>query len=632
MWQWQGEKLFYDNELIGTACSNVQQDIAYRDEIKSIEDGVFQITRTLMNKEATAISLTQCQFTFTAVYQAEETIIPAVMYNGNNWGEGAEPKGYEVNGEPYRFAYHRVAIAGATYSASKEWAVALFGGHQTTAFACALQPTDEATLHHLYWPLQEGPKVYSARGMYSEEYKEKVELAPNETVVLTAYLVVTRRSDSKQPGYAKLLDIAWRLDQEQQEARNSPRVAYHQPEALWNYGVTYARESLWAEDGIFKGFSIGMIEQAGELKQRPTWKYKIGWTGQNIALGCALLYDYIRNGNQSSLEKGLLALDSWAEHARLPNGLIRCHFDYLLADHPTDIEIQDACHLGAAATHFFEAAQLVEQCKVEKPLYRQTALAICDFIVQSQAKSGQLAKAWYNDGTVADPEGTIGAALVEPLTIAYIETKEEQYLLAAKRAYDFYYNEFLLTGYTTAGALDSSCIDKEAAIPLLKAGIALYKLTNEASYLQAAETASWYLASWQWHYSTKFPTGSPLAELQYDTHGGTSVSTLHHHMDSYALDFVTEWIELSELTGNKQWAERAQAAWVNATVGISDGDLIVNNSPKRPYGSQDEGFYHTNWCFSSEKERSFSVSGWLVAWPTAFRLNVLRKNSKWDKL
>jgi len=35
-------------------------------------------------------------------------------------------------------------------------------------------------------------------------------------------------------------------------------------------------------------------------------------------------------------------------------------------------------------------------------------------------------------------------------------------------------------------------------------------------------------------------------------------------------------------------------------------------------GSQDEGFCHTKWG------HEFSVSQWLVAWPNAFRLEVLR--------
>ena len=39
----------------------------------------------------------------------------------------------------------------------------------------------------------------------------------------------------------------------------------------------------------------------------------------------------------------------------------------------------------------------------------------------------------------------------------------------------------------------------------------------------------------------------------------------------------------------------------------------------RPEGSQGEGYFHTRWA------EPFDVSEWLVAWPTAFRLEVLRR-------
>jgi hypothetical protein len=60
-------------------------------------------------------------------------------------------------------------------------------------------------------------------------------------------------------------------------------------------------------------------------------------------------------------------------------------------------------------------------------------------------------------------------------------------------------------------------------------------------------------------------------------------------------------------------------------IGVSDGQLEVMGK-KRPVGSQDEGFYHTRWY------HPFDVSQWLVAWPTAFRLEVLRKLDDWSVL
>ncbi len=60
-------------------------------------------------------------------------------------------------------------------------------------------------------------------------------------------------------------------------------------------------------------------------------------------------------------------------------------------------------------------------------------------------------------------------------------------------------------------------------------------------------------------------------------------------------------------------------------IGVSDGQLNIMGK-MRPEGSQDEGFYHSHWG------HPFDVSQWLVAWPTAFRLQILRGLADWSIL
>jgi hypothetical protein len=157
---------------------------------------------------------------------------------------------------------------------------------------------------------------------------------------------------------------------------------------------------------------------------------------------------------------------------------------------------------------------------------------------------------------------------------------------------------------------------------LLKAALELLEVTGKDKYLGWAEDVSYYLASWQWHYTVPYPAGTVLDKLGYDTLGGTAVSTQHHHQDPYALIIVNDWLKLSMLTGKAIWRERALAAWANGMIGVSNGDLVVDGK-KRPAGSQDEGFCHTRWLYP------WSVSQFLVAWPTAFRLETLRQSLNW---
>ena len=90
--------------------------------------------------------------------------------------------------------------------------------------------------------------------------------------------------------------------------------------------------------------------------------------------------------------------------------------------------------------------------------------------------------------------------------------------------------------------------------------------------------------------------------------------------------YLVDLLKLAKLTGNPVWKQRAQALWANDTTGVSDDNLRVMVKP-RPTGSQDEGFYHTRWG-----HWPFNTSQWLVAWPTAFRLEILRALPDWSDL
>ena len=593
--------------------------IAATDAVVEIKPGLFEWTRTFAYKGQDHVRPVRLTMELEALYGSRYSLIPAVSYDGNAWGTGLEPKGFVKDGQPWIFAFHRSSIAGATYSESAAWSVGLFSapGQVLGGFSCALEPGKDKTVHRLIWPEEETPQVYSMRDAYQDAFRGDLRMSSGQTIALKAWIVVAPVATPRH-GWHALVDAAWSLN-----AR--PVKPRFEPEELWELGVQFAADNLWAEEKGFNGFSIGLRwdpQEQGWI-QRQSWKYEIGWAGQNVSLANSMLNDYLLSRERTSLDKGIRCLDTWLRNARLKNGLFRTHYDYLigLAD-PKD-EVQDACNLGHAAQGYFEAYDLAARCGLKKPEYRAAALGVCDFALKAMSANGRIGKAWRNDGKAVDPDGTIGAFLIPPLVTAYRATHKAAYLERAEKAYAFYFDEFLKNGFTTAGALDTYCIDKESATPLLKAALELYDVTGKETYLRRAEDVSYYLATWQWHYTVPYAEGTVLRELGYDTFGGTAVSTQHHHQDPYALIIVNDWLKLAALTGKTMWRERAVAAWANASIGISNGDLVVMGK-KRPYGSQDEGFLHTRWL------QPFAVSQWLVAWPAAFRLEALRQNPNWS--
>ena len=142
----------------------------------------------------------------------------------------------------------------------------------------------------------------------------------------------------------------------------------------------------------------------------------------------------------------------------------------------------DACNLGTAATYFFKAEALTRQCGLVRPEYRRVAMGLCDFAVKAQTPRGEFAKSWFIDGSIDSPHGTIGSFFIPPLLDAYTLTGEETYKQAALKAFDFYYDEFMTGWFTTAGALDSFCIDKESAAPLIRSALRCYHATQDLKY------------------------------------------------------------------------------------------------------------------------------------------------------
>ena len=88
------------------------------------------------------------------------TMIPAVSYNGNGWGDSVEYTGDGIDGMPWKYAYHRTTIPSCTYTEGKEFAAALMAEAEDETSCSLYKPEGcDCERHALIWPEQEGPKV-----------------------------------------------------------------------------------------------------------------------------------------------------------------------------------------------------------------------------------------------------------------------------------------------------------------------------------------------------------------------------------------------------------------------------------------------------------------------------------------
>lgn len=615
---WKGMTLKEGNTPIGLFEVPEVSGISHREAIEKLDGSTYKLTCTFEALEDKDDVRLEARFVHSS--KADFWMIPSVSYNGNAWGKGGEPKGAKEDGEWRTVSYRRTPIPGAMYSEGTQYAVATWSDAPAAlqdGFSLSLQPEEAQTGHCYIWPEEEMPLTYAGRDRFAPGYRYARSLKKGQKVSLPVYIHVTPLKEG-HGALRSFMDKAWEL-------APKPEVKVYSPEKLWELGIRYAKESLWAEEGAYKGFSIGLLPTPeGNWKQRTGGKYEIGWCGQNASYAISLLQDYLKNGTKESLEKGMTTLDTWSR-CGLPNGLFTVHFDN------PDGSV-DACNLGTAAVNFFEAYDMAKACGFERPEYEELAYRICDFVKADQQENGCYAKGWRPDGSCIYREGTIGCFLVPAMLEAYRRSGKEEYLQSAQKAYVHYLSELKELGFTTAGALDTWCIDKESSIALLRSALRFHRLTGEKQYVEDAVAVSYYLSTWLWHYDEVYPQEEDFSRYGYHTFGGTSVSVQHNHLDPYALYWVPEWVELSDLTGDPQWREKALAIWRNGNQLVSDGTLELNGLV-RPAGSQNEAYFECQWglqaagAYNKEGQR---INNWLVAWPGAFRLETLRRINDWD--
>lgn len=549
-------------------------------------------------------------------------LVPGVNYNGNGWGSGAQYAGYRCDDQPWVYAWHRVSIPACTYAEKDGYVIALFALEEGQC-SCSIFEEAGTLCQQIIWPETEAPKSLSKR-FWKPAIKK--EMSPRTDFKAVLYIAPIREKwDARQ----QFLDMVWRFFYRD-------CCMERQPEAIRKLDLAFFKQCYLKKADGLTGFVRGMHwneEACCFIKHQGD--FEAGWCGQNISIACALLKNYLDTGDEDSLRKGTAVLDSWMRYGRLGNGLMHsnlvCDPQNLFSRPNGEIPtVVDACNLGVTAAYLFKAAELAEKCGLTRPEYYETAIEICDLILRIQQPNGELARSWYLDGSVDARHGTVGAFLILPLLDAWKREGKVIYRDAALKAFDFYCGEFEENNVTTAGALDSNCIDKESAAPLLRAALSCYDITGEQRYIDHAVHIALYLTTWQWHHSIPWPKDSELyLQTKYDSYGSTSVSAAHNALDQFALYYVADLLKLGDLTGDDLWRQRARAIWYNSTQLISDGTLCINGHV-RPAGGQDESIRHTYW--GRPDLRHFVLSEWLVVWCGAYRYWTMETLENWDPI
>ena len=614
--RWNQGIIYIDQEK-GAICVGDPSDILFSETCEQVNDWITRYKLTYKNtgEKAEIIPV------FETVTEGEPDfyMIPCCAYQGNEWGTCREPKGMERDGKPWIFSSDRVAVPGCSIVEMQESCHALFADHTAPSSdaSSTVYVREGNTIQRIYFSHVEYPVTYVRKFDYDPPVIRYLTLDRGEEMSFTCYTYSCPKSNPGELyGYVSLFDF---INTEYLEMLEETVSAERVKELNFDFieSVTECKEGKYISN---IGFLPDGVHRNGDPNStflfRKGGNYEIGWCGQNISVAEMYIRRYLEKGCQTDLEIGTGIMDTWLER-RYENGLMSTTMNAPMGDS----ERMDTCNLGWFVWKATVACELLKKAGKDPAKYEQAVRAMCDFFLKDYPEGG-FPQMVNSRGEVALKEGGAGAMLLVGFLHAYRYFGEKDYLARAVSAFDFYYDVYLKNSIAAGGALDTYCVDKESAGPVLRAALLLHEITEDKAYLDKAEKIAHYLMTWCFYHDVEFPAESDSGRMGLRTTGGTSVSTAHHHLDCWGAYYVPDMIRLYRLTGNRAYANHARILWRFTVQYISDGELVLHGM-KRMAGAQNEAIFQNLWCTEADGIMRGTLNDWLIIWVKTFQLDAL---------
>lgn len=544
-------------------------------------------------------------------------MIPCVNYNGNLWGTGEEPKGMCKDGKPWIFPADRVGLPGCSVVESEVCCVGLFADNEglSKKASASVFTQDGKTVQRIYFSSIEYPYVYLRKFDYGDPLIAYVSFENGETKHFVCYLYQYQKSGEAYYGYKKLFDYV--NGGTYFSAVNPPYSAQERKRWSEEFMCSLTEKSEYgylSNMGYLPNGEHRLGDERAKWCYRKQNKYEIGWCGQNITVAEMYLRLYLENADPEYKERGMGILRAWLKRMH-PCGLMGCNYDVPF----NTAERIDTCNEGWFLYKLMFCCRLIKQIGESAEEYENAAKRICAFFIRNYPDGG-FPQILRGDGNCIVNDGCAGVMLMLGFAQAYEYFGDAEYLARAEKAFAFYYDTYLSKSVAAGGALDTYCIDKESAGPVLRTALKLYAFTGKETYFACAENIAHYLMTWCFYHDVEFDPDSDCARLGLRTTGGTSVSAAHHHIDCWGAFYVPDFYELYEKTKNIAYRNHAEALWNFTLQYMSDGNLRLHGMVRRR-GAQNEAVIQCNW-HQLDEERG-QLNDWMVAWVKTFQLDVI---------
>ena len=285
---------------------------------------------------------------------------------------------------------------------------------------------------------------------------------------------------------------------------------------------------------------------------------EIGFVGQQAGIGYQLLRWGRLNGDGDAVEKGLGILDFWANYPTTETGIPRLWVH--LSAHQAEPQPMWVRQIGDGMEAILDAWVF----EVKRGIRHENWLEICvrtaDLLINLQNEDGSFYRSYHDDGSCCMDSKASTPCVVRFLVQLYLVTQNEAYLQAAIRAGEWAYAHQYQGFEYRGGPCDTSDIlDKESGIYAMFAFIALYDVTGDKKWLEAACGAADYTETFTFVWD--FPVYNPYPAhpfCRYHISGQSNVSVGTAGGDIYMAACSYTYYRLYLLTGDLHYRDFAE--------------------------------------------------------------------------
>ena len=309
------------------------------------------------------------------------------------------------------------------------------------------------------------------------------------------------------------------------------------------------------------------------------YNYQMGFIGFQISNAYFLLRNGLETGNDDYVKEAEEVIDFWVENSQDDTGLVRTWADAYVDREVTWRDYNTFMRVTAGGMEGMMGAwSIMKKHGHDRPEWLRYCKRYADWLASNQNSDGSfyLRYDWKTGEPTHDSKYTT-TNVIRFLVELYSATGDKKYLDTALKAgeysYDVIHHDYLYVG----GVIDNPNVkDRESGQMAIYAFLALYDVTGDSKWKEAALQAARYTETFMFSYKVPMLIGDYLTDFpeQADVVGQTLIATGHSGIDNGLAFSSFQYYRLYLMTGDKHLLQVARLIQ-NNTLAIMDlnGDM-----------------------------------------------------------